>query len=184
MKLQAPTEAAAVGRRDYQEDRHFSMSSGGVVIQDQSTGLRFQAVEGWEGICFGVFDGHGGDRCAQHCSERFPDIWADVVTHDDPNDIGHIDVGPGGLRLWTDRLRRALHTLNLETQHMGDGCTASVVFMPWDASEVSVAVIGDSPVLVKTAAGTVWVARSTTSGPTRRRPPRRRPAGRTYTAGT
>lgn len=56
------------------------------------------------------------------------------------------------------RLKQVINSLNLATQAMWCGSTASIVFLPWSGDSVTVAVLGDSPVLVKRADGSVWVA--------------------------
>src|SRR5208337_742222 len=45
-----------------------------------------------------------------------------------------------------------------KTQDMHDGTTASIAFIPLSADVVYVAVLGDSPVIVKQADGSIWVA--------------------------
>jgi serine/threonine protein phosphatase PrpC len=124
LKLQGVSAASHRGARAYQEDSHFSLTAA-------------------EGLCFGVFDGHGDAECARLCAERFPLIFVDLLK---PN--VH----------FAETLRQTIQTLNLETQSMWSGCTASVVFMPWTANEVHVAVLGDSPVIVKRANHSIWVA--------------------------
>ena len=108
--------ATAKGARSYQEDRHFITHTP-------------------DGAYLGVFDGHGGDECAQHCVKRLP-----VILRSNPE------------------LARALEKLNSETRYMYTGSTASIVFIPKDETVVHVAVIGDSPVVVRQADGSIWVS--------------------------
>lgn len=57
------------GGRPYQEDRHHEMKGNGV--QDSSL--------------YGVFDGHGGPRAAQHCKDNLLQcICADAEFEDNP----------------------------------------------------------------------------------------------------
>ncbi len=49
------------GRRDYQEDRLFTLT-------------------GQEGTLLAIFDGHGGDGVSHLASEQLPAIWADEIT--------------------------------------------------------------------------------------------------------
>jgi len=112
------SKATAKGLRTYQEDRSFVLTTE-------------------RGMYMGVFDGHGGDECAEYCVNRMPDILAEFP-----------DAMPCDI----------LNTLNNETRDMYAGCTASVVFIPNGETAVHVAVLGDSPVIVKGADRPIWVS--------------------------
>jgi serine/threonine protein phosphatase PrpC len=106
--------------------------------EDRSFSFKIQG-----GTCFGVFDGHGSAACAHLCSQRFPIIFRKLLKTGIP--IPEV-------------LTQGINILNLETQFLNSGSTASVVFIPLPANEVHVAVLGDSPVLVRQADKSLWVA--------------------------
>ena len=85
------------------------------------------------GTYLGVFDGHGDTVCAEYCALKMPAI----LTMD--SDI-----------------QEALATLNSVTRTMHSGSTASIVFIPTEGDFVRIAVIGDSPVIVKRKDGSLW----------------------------
>lgn len=124
MKLQVMTDATHKGLRDYQEDRYFSASMP-------------------EGLCFGVFDGHGGNGCATKAAELFTAIFVDALEEGRPV---------------ADAFRGTFIKLNAATSGMEEGSTASVVYIPYAADIVHVAVLGDSPVIVKRADASIWIA--------------------------
>jgi protein phosphatase 1L len=95
------------------------------------------------GTAFGVFDGHGGEACSHFCAENYPATLA-----------AELDSGKPPL----EALQASFEKLNQRTQRMYPGTTASVVFIPLLADAAYVAVIGDSPVIIRAAGGSVWVA--------------------------
>src|SRR5208337_4947309 len=95
-----------------------------------------------QGLAFGVFDGHGGAQCAETVLESFLYLLGDA----DP------------AKPILDTLSEAFAVVNAKTQDMHDGTTASIAFIPLSADVVYVAVLGDSPVIVKQADGSIWVA--------------------------
>lgn len=123
LTLTAVSTATAQGRRPYQEDRFFTFSSA-------------------EGLCFGVFDGHGGDTVADIAQEEFPGMLVD--------ELGEPGATP------QDVLLKAFARLNEATKSHYQGSSASVVFLPWSGDLVHVAVLGDSPVVIKRADGSIW----------------------------
>lgn len=92
-----------------------------------------------EGTLIGVFDGHGGDEVAQVLSEEFPKYWAAL----------------GGLG-YSQALVKAFAMAHDRTQYAACGSTASVAFIPYHQSEVYVAVLGDSPVILERPDGSIW----------------------------
>jgi serine/threonine protein phosphatase PrpC len=124
-ELSPVSRARSKGVRDYQEDRYFTASMP-------------------EGLCFGVFDGHGGTGCANKAVRLFPGLMADAV-------------GEPGATV-PDAFRESFAKLNEVTKHMYDGCTASIAFIPWSGELVHVAVLGDSPVILQRADRSIWVA--------------------------
>ena len=122
------TTATAKGSRPYQEDRSFTLETPAY-------------------LAFGVFDGHGGSQCAEHCVEEFPKVLKYWMDNED-------DV--------TLLLKETFEEIAEDTNHMRDGCAASVVLINAQRTRVTVAVLGDSPVLVKQAmfpySGKIWTA--------------------------
>jgi serine/threonine protein phosphatase PrpC len=88
-----------------------------------------------EGLYLGVFDGHGGAECSAFCADVFPSILQRKPV-----------------------LQDALEELNVETRSMHSGSTASVVFLPKGNTKAHVAVLGDSPVIIKRVDGSIWIA--------------------------
>jgi serine/threonine protein phosphatase PrpC len=122
------TQATAKGSRSYQEDRSFTFETP-------------------EYLALGVFDGHGGSQCAEHCAEEFPKILKYWLDNED--DVSLV-------------LKETFSEINADTKHMRDGCAASVVLINAKRNQVHVAVLGDSPVLVELGgyphAGSIWTA--------------------------
>jgi len=163
------TEAEAKGSRPYQEDRHF------ISTMD-------------EGFLLGVFGGHGGDEAAAFCVEELPAIFADEIGEHvsvaSPVEAQRILADPEA----TPEQVAAAHAMEIvkpDPQHAHppivirnafaklagltkdflSGTTASVAYIPWNKAAtpwsidtVWVAVIGDSPVIVKDAAGKVNIS--------------------------
>lgn len=125
LKLTPISQATAKGRRPYQEDRFFTASLP-------------------QGLLFGVFDGHGGEDCAQKASDLFPGIFADSIGE------------PG--QSAEEALYFSFISLVSATLDHEDGSTASVVYIPWSSDRAYVAVLGDSPVIVKRADQSIWHA--------------------------
>jgi len=95
-----------------------------------------------EYLAFGVLDGHGGATCAEYCAHQFPLMLQDW--RDDTTLV----------------LKESFADINERTKGMHDGCAASVVLINAKRNQVHVAVLGDSPVLVKSAPQTdhIWTA--------------------------
>jgi serine/threonine protein phosphatase PrpC len=98
-----------------------------------------------------VFDGHGGAHCSEYCSEEAPALFADAL-----DEAAEKGMSP------KDAILKVFQNLAIATQSFADGSTASVVYIPWDkttspwsATKVYVAILGDSPVIVKDANGTI-----------------------------
>jgi serine/threonine protein phosphatase PrpC len=97
-----------------------------------------------EGFCMGVFDGHGGEECAEAAVNLFPGMLADAI-------------GEPGITV-PDALRQAFERLNEQTQDMSSGCTASIAVISPKADTAHVAVLGDSPIIIKRADKSIWIA--------------------------
>jgi len=113
------------GRRDYQEDRLFTLT-------------------GAEGTLLAVFDGHGGDDVSHLASEQLPAIWADEITEEGATP--------------KTALANSIQKLNILTQHYEPGSTISLVFIPAKGDTVTVAIMGDSPVIIKDADGKINIS--------------------------
>jgi serine/threonine protein phosphatase PrpC len=118
--------ATAQGLRSYQEDRYFSS--------------RFM-----EGLCFGVFDGHGGAGCSDFCENNVVKLLEEIEKEEAPFSA-------------TSVLESLIAKLNQRTYRLETGSTASIVLLPRTLDSVCVAILGDSPVIVKRVDGTVWTA--------------------------
>lgn len=105
---------------------------------------RLFTLTGEEGTLLAVFDGHGGAECSHLCSEALPGIWADEITADGATP--------------RTALANSIQKLNLQTQHMDPGSTISLVFIPVKSDTVTVAIMGDSPVIIKDANGKTNIA--------------------------
>jgi len=93
------------------------------------------------GLCIGIFDGHSGSECAQKCVEVLPEIITSLSK-----------VPTAGL------LASAISLLHKETQSLTSGSTASLAFIPEAADRVYVAILGDSPIVVRRADHSIWVS--------------------------
>ena len=123
--MSAVTSATHMGRRPYQEDRHF-------------------VEEGPDYTLFGVFDGHGGEGCAEWCAGRFPAAFRGIWT----------DLRPARKQdVWSWALRQAFADVSKGSEGFVPGCTASVALIPAAAADVYVGGVGDSPVVVGGARG-------------------------------
>lgn len=112
------------GRRLYQEDRF-------VVIRHDT-----QEVKGW---LLGVMDGHGGAEVAEFCEKNIENFFKILL--------------PKPLMI-TDVLRKLIHMLNEKLKYINSGSTISLVYIQeansgGDAARAFVAILGDSPVMIK-----------------------------------
>lgn len=94
-----------------------------------------------EGYLLATFDGHGGSECADWCAKNLVEIYH-VTREEFDNE--------------TDVISGIFNLLNAGTDTMGPGCAASIAFIPKDASKAVVGILGDAPVLIKQADGTLW----------------------------
>src|SRR3989344_4093376 len=99
----------------------------------------FQAVPssrptGW---LMAVMDGHGGSETAGFCAEEIHGLFSSCVRRSSPELT----------------LRALVAGLNEKTRHLDDGTTLSIAWVREDRDEVTVAVLGDSPVLVMSRSG-------------------------------
>jgi serine/threonine protein phosphatase PrpC len=87
-----------------------------------------------EGTLLGVFDGHNGDEVSALLASTFGNFWSAI----------------DGER-YSTAMYRVFEMAESLTHHYRQGSTASVVFIPKNATHAIVAVLGDSPVLIDQA---------------------------------
>lgn len=115
------THATHKGMRWYQEDRYVTLR---------------RLVPG-EAI-LAVFDGHGGEECAEYCSSKLPEVVEEV--------------GDGSLK-------KIFEVLHNRTREFHSGCAASIVRIDEENSRIEVGILGDAPVILKPFGGhATWVA--------------------------
>ncbi len=124
----------AQGQRDYQEDTFIAER---LVLLNGHDTLTVLAV----------MDGHGGSETAEFLAEAFIQILAKVGL--DPK---------SELPNWRDTLATTITVLGQMTKTMQAGSTLSVVFLPSVEEKAYVAVVGDSPVIIKDAVGNITIS--------------------------
>jgi serine/threonine protein phosphatase PrpC len=113
--------ASVIGGRDYQEDRSFVRTLGN--------------NRAYKKHVLAVMDGHGGDRTAHLCKKALEEIFTPNIFR------GYHDAR----RL----LRRQIQRLkSLTTNCYSSGTTLSIACMMERTDEVTIAILGDSPVIV------------------------------------
>jgi serine/threonine protein phosphatase PrpC len=98
-----------------------------------------------EGYLLAVFDGHGGSAVAEHCAKRLVPLWNQIRNSILVANFENI-------------VKEIFFQLNRETENMGSGAAASIAFIPESGTEVIVGILGDAPVLVRKADGTIWLS--------------------------
>jgi serine/threonine protein phosphatase PrpC len=96
-----------------------------------------------DGLLLAVFDGHGGESTAEYC--RLNLLKAFNAVADDP-------IYP----TIPNKIRGIFDFLNIETEKMTEGTTASIVFIPSTLDRAFVGVLGDSPVIIKNKDNEYW----------------------------
>lgn len=115
------------GTRQYQEDRY-------VVIRHD-----IPQEKGW---LLAVMDGHCGSEVAEFCEQNLENLFKTLV-HKSEN------IGPMPAQL--------MKILVKETRHISAGSTISLVYISETKAWAYVAVLGDSPVIIKGEAG-LWIS--------------------------
>lgn len=87
-------------------------------------------------LIVGVFDGHGGEEVSAFCAANLLPAWHAVES----NLACRFDSG---------KMAAMFDYLNVRTEHIREGSTASIVIIPKNGDQVTVGILGDSPVLVK-----------------------------------
>lgn len=88
-----------------------------------------------------VFDGHNGSEAAEYCRKRLKYAFAETV-----------GVSP------EEKIRKTVALLNRETVGLQAGTTLSLAYILPVENRVIVAIVGDSPVLVRLAGGLFWLS--------------------------
>ena len=96
---------------------------------------RYVLSTGNFGWLLAIMDGHNGDKTAGYCHEHLLEIF-----------------------FATYSLIDTIKTLNEQTKNFESGSTISVVHIPNDASVANVAVLGDSPIIIKIKDGSIFVS--------------------------
>ena len=120
------------GKRSYQEDRH-------VVYR-----YDMPDEKGW---LTAVVDGHSGSAevaefCEKNLSIYFTNLLNSVLEHTD--------------EILENILKNTISALHEATKEMDSGATISIVYISETRAKAFVAILGDSPVIIKTKSG-VWV---------------------------
>ena len=119
--------ATEKGSRPYQEDRF-------VVIRHET-----HEEKGW---LIAVMDGHGGSEVAEFCEKNLESKFKDLMSK-----------SKNIVSIAAELVKR----LTKETRHMTAGSTISLVYISETKSWAYVAVLGDSPVVIKSTAG-LWIS--------------------------
>ncbi|MBI2057854.1 MAG: protein serine/threonine phosphatase 2C family protein [Candidatus Yanofskybacteria bacterium] len=116
------------GARFYQEDRYIA--------------LRPQIKGNFSGWLLAVMDGHGGSEVSEFCLDNIPNIFFKATN------LGRQSVNEA-------ILKQIVGLLAKETNNMEAGSTLSLVYVDEVASVARVAVLGDSPVVVRDSTGKI-----------------------------
>ena len=95
-----------------------------------------------DGYLLAVMDGHGGSQVAEFIVNNLVRFFSEATKDS----------------AYSDRLREVFSKLNLETRSMYPGSTLSIVFLPDDEEKAHVAVLGDSPVVVRDIKGKILIS--------------------------
>lgn len=96
-----------------------------------------------QGLILAVFDGHGGSDVSDFCIQHLVSAYQAMM---EVSDLNTREL----------RLRALINLLALRTNEMEAGSTASIVAIPADAKEAVIGILGDSPVIIRQAGGTIW----------------------------
>ena len=128
--MRTVTSVRVIGSREGQEDRYYMNP------------IRMHDIEGY---LLAVFDGHNGEETAQYCRAHFANYFQPRNAVDVP-----------------DALSRAIVRLSQKTRAFESGSTLSAVCVLEDLEGhhdiAVVAVLGDSPVIVRREDGSVWTS--------------------------
>lgn len=126
------SNATQKGRRYYQEDRRVVHSTP-------------------EGYLLAIFDGHGGEYASERCAAILIDVF-DIVVKKAKSTKPVLDSVD-----FRFIIQEIFEVLKKETENYSAGTTASIVFVSkynWAVAGI----LGDSPVLIKTLDGSIWLS--------------------------
>lgn len=103
---------------------------------------RFVVQEFDEGYLLAVMDGHGGDQVVEFIANNLVGVFGETTINSS----------------YSGRLQEIFSKLNLDTRSMHSGSTLSLVFLPNNEERAYVAVLGDSPVIIRTGEGEIFVS--------------------------
>lgn len=103
---------------------------------------RFVVHEFDEGYLLAIMDGHGGERVAQFIKDNLLKIFSETAKESS----------------YFDRLQETFSKLSLATRNMHSGSTLSLVFIPNDEKRAYVAVLGDSPIVIRSRESEIFVS--------------------------
>lgn len=89
----------------------------------------------------GIFDGHGGPWVAKFASKYTPYIVRSTLRVSDN---------------YMDLMFKVIERLNHKTEYMYSGSTTSIVLIDENKTTAYIAILGDSPVIIKDANGNIW----------------------------
>ncbi|HSH18534.1 MAG TPA: PP2C family serine/threonine-protein phosphatase [Candidatus Saccharimonadales bacterium] len=128
------TYQTALGQRGYQEDRYIAER---LVLPNGHDTLTVLAV----------MDGHGGSETSEFLSKSFISVLAKIAIDPKPE-----------LPNWRETLAITMTLLGEMTKTKQSGSTVSAVFLPSVEQKAYVAVVGDSPVIIKDSEGNINVS--------------------------
>ncbi len=96
-----------------------------------------------DGKLIAVMDGHGGCEVSQRIATVLPGLWKKHMGF------------PASIET---AIQNVFRDINSATEHYGPGSTLSLVFISHTASKVYVAILGDSPVVIRDADGKINVS--------------------------
>jgi serine/threonine protein phosphatase PrpC len=101
---------------------------------------------GEDGLLLGVFDGHGGSAVSEFCHKNLLNAFNSVADNPDLPDM-------------PAKMYGMFNYLKTRTNEIpSSGSTASIVFIPSTLDRAYVGILGDSPVVIREADGTIWVS--------------------------
>ncbi|HEY4484473.1 MAG: hypothetical protein A3I24_03645 [Candidatus Harrisonbacteria bacterium RIFCSPLOWO2_02_FULL_41_13b] len=125
------TGASEKGQRLYQEDRFLALAP-----------ELFGNFSGW---LLAIMDGHNGSEVSEFCFKNLPDIFSRISNN-------------GKLKVDEVMLKKIIRLLAKETSQMSSGSTISLAYIDEVALVARVAILGDSPVLVKDFTGKIIIS--------------------------
>jgi len=126
------TTATKKGPRSYQEDR-------------------FVVVEHGDGVLLAVADGHGGVDVAKYVANHLKETWEACY-----DDMAQTPLAEWGIVM--QALKHTVQNLHAETQWLSAGSTLSIAFIPAHKKTAYIAVLGDSPVIVRKPNGELHIS--------------------------